>query len=153
MECIYEELRRSSCIADVEESLFQEQGGICAYTGHRLRLEKGNANNPRDVDFHIEHIIPQKYCKQQYGNYGKDADYQNMLACWPRPNCSFEPSYGAKRKDKWPSPAQQNMFVSPLSLNCTSRFVFKRKGEIEQALEREIRKLNTIMQSRRGGQV
>ena len=135
MECTYEELRRSRCIDDVEESLFQEQGGICAYTGHRLQYEKGNPT------FHVEHIVPQTHC-----NYGGDADCQNMLACWPRPNCGFEPSYGAKRKDNWPSPAQQNMFVSPLSSSCTSRFVFNWKGEMKPALSTDIEANATITQ-------
>jgi len=134
-ECTYEEMRKSACLGDVEDSLFAEQGGICAYTGHRLRLQKGDlaTTTVRDIDFHVEHLMPQKYCKEEYGNPGRDADYQNMVACWPRPNCGFEPAYGARRKGEWPSPDEQGEFVSPLSPNASARFIYKINGRIEAA--------------------
>ncbi|MGE0126518.1 MAG: hypothetical protein AB7U82_00315 [Blastocatellales bacterium] len=133
MECDYEQMRRSPEVLEaVEDGLFAEQGGICAYTGHRigLRAASGGDAIERAVDFHIEHMTPQKYCKPKHGNYGKDADYENLAACWPRPNCGFEPAYGAKKKGNWPAPENQSRFVSPLLANCSARFGFNRRGEI-----------------------
>ncbi len=127
MDCTYEEMRRDTCIVDVEGSLFAEQGGICAYTGHRLRLQKANpeTNATRTVGFHIEHLRPQEHC-----DYGQDAEYNNMVACWPRPNCGFEPDYGARKKDDWPSPHEEELFLSPLREDCSNRFTFNHRGEI-----------------------
>jgi uncharacterized protein (TIGR02646 family) len=161
MDCTYEEMRRDPCAVDVEDGLFAEQGGICAYTGHRLRLQKEDpsTNTVRDVDFHIEHLIPQKYCNQPNGNYGKDADYLNMVACWPRPNCGFEPSYGARIKNNWPSPQEQGLFISPLHSSCSARFKFNNRGEIscaingDQSAEETIKRLrlndDTLVELRR----
>src|SRR5262249_8691972 len=125
MECNYEEVRRAPKVLEaVEDNLFAEQGGICAYTGHRIGLKVNNTANgtQRDVNFHIEHLIPQRYCNQEHGNYGKDAAYDNLVACWPRANCGFEPAYGARKKGSWPSQEDQFQFVSPLLANCSARF-------------------------------
>jgi uncharacterized protein (TIGR02646 family) len=119
MVCNYEELRRHpAVIAAVADSLLAEQGSICAYTG--VRIAAGSS--------HIEHLKPQKYCA-----YGEDADYKNLVACWPEPNCAFEPEYGARKKGSWPSPDETALFVSPLSPRCDERFVFNRHGEINPA--------------------
>lgn len=128
MECTYDELRRDECLADVEDNLFAEQGGICAYTGIRLGLQPANSSfqRPRDVGFHIEHLTPQQHCE-----YGGDADYANMIACWPRPNIRIEPEYGARKKGNWPPPAEAESFVSPLRKDCSSRFEFNHRGEIK----------------------
>lgn len=136
MECDYEQMRRLPEVLEaVEDGLFAEQGGICAYTGHRIGLTAMSAGNAieRAVDFHIEHLTPQKYCKPEHGNYGKDADYDNLVACWPRPNCGFEPAYGAKKKGSWPAPDKQSQFVAPLLANCSARFRFNHRGEISAA--------------------
>ncbi|MCC6552754.1 MAG: TIGR02646 family protein [Polyangiaceae bacterium] len=128
MECTYDEMRRDRpALEAVEDGLFQEQGGLCAYTGLQIRLETGA---PRKVDFHLEHVIPQEHC-----TYGQDADYNNLVACWPRPNCGFEPSFGARKKGSWPSPTEQHLFVSPLDSSCAARFAFNRRGEISPAHE------------------
>lgn len=140
MECSYEELRRDGeALEAVEDSLFHEQGGLCAYTGQSIRLETGP---PRKASFHIEHLIPQAHCV-----YGQDADYKNLVACWPWPNCGFEPKYGAIKKGSWPSAEEGHLFVSPLNGSCTARFKFNRRGEIspqipdDKAAEETIRKL------------
>lgn len=128
MDCTYQEMRRESSVLEaVEDGLFHEQGEICAYTGHRIRLMPGAADvsDQRIVDFHIEHLTPQAHC-----TYGQDADYTNMVACWPRPNCGFEPAYGARKKGAWPSLSEQAQFVSPLHPDCTARFAFGRRGEM-----------------------
>jgi uncharacterized protein (TIGR02646 family) len=136
ISCDYESMRRSpDVLKAVENSLLAEQGSICAYTGHRISITFENATTraARNVDFHIEHLMPQDYCKEEFGNYGMDADYQNLVACWPRPNCGFEPAYGAKKKDNWPSPQEQSQFVSPLRPDCSVRFRFNHHGEVEAA--------------------
>jgi hypothetical protein len=56
-----------------------------------------------------------------------------MVACWPRPNCGFEPAYGARKKGDWPSPLEATLFVSPLRLDCSPRFVFNHRGLIASA--------------------
>lgn len=118
-ECSYDELRRSHDVfSDVKQALLREQGGLCAYTGRPI------ATRP-DGDFHVEHLRAQDHC-----DYGEDADYRNLVACWPRPNFGFEPRYGARRKGNWPEPADQGSFLSPLRPDCTARFRFNHRGEI-----------------------
>ncbi len=125
----------------VEDGLLAEQGGICAYTGHQISIVPADPQSgaDRDVNFHIEHLTPQTFCE-----YGQDADYQNLVACWPRPNCGFEPEYGARRKDKWPSPPERELFVSPLRLDCSSRFKFNHRGEIATAQTDDVPAETTI---------
>jgi uncharacterized protein (TIGR02646 family) len=107
-----------------------EQGSLCAYTGQRIDLKssKPAAASFREVDFHIEHLTP-----QAHGSQGQDTDYANLVACWPRPNCGFEPAYGARKKGDWPAPSEQSLFVSPLRADCSERFAFNRRGEIKPA--------------------
>lgn len=129
MECTYEELRRHpEALEAVEDSLLAEQGGLCAYTGQRIGIETPEAAGPRAVDFHLEHLTPQAHDAP-----GQGTDYANLVACWPRPNCGFEPSYGARKKGDWPSTAEQSLFVSPLRDDCSKRFAFNRRGEIRPA--------------------
>ncbi len=126
-ECSYDEMRRDPhVLEDVENGLFHEQGGLCAYTGIKILLSRDNQTSR--AGFHIEHIRPQKHC-----NYGEDTEYTNLAACWPKPNCGFEPPFGAKKKDEWPSLQDESSFVSPLRHDCSERFVFTRKGEIAPA--------------------
>lgn len=130
MECNYDEMRRNlAVLRDVENGLHTEQGGICAYTGHTISIERRRGIE-REIKFHIEHLCPQDFCKEQYGTYGKDADYRNLVACWPWPNCGFDPEYGAVAKKNWPTLENTAAFVSPLRADCSSRFRFDHKGEI-----------------------
>lgn len=141
-ECDYESLRKApDVLKEVEDGLFAEQGGICAYTGHQIYLTHVDPHHGtnRDVKFHIEHLTPQRYCA-----YGQDADYMNLVACWPRPNCGFEPAYGAKKKDDWPTPAEQGLFISPLRPDCPSRFKYSHRGEITAAQNNDVPAKTTI---------
>lgn len=147
MECTYGEMRSMSGVLEaIEDNLFAEQGGICAYTGHRIRLMTTVSPNGinRTVEFHIEHVVPQIYCRAEYGSYGRDADYGNLVACWPRPNCGFEPAYGARKKGSWPSPEEQAQFVSPLRLDCSVRFRFDHRGAINATQEDDAAANETI---------
>ena len=130
MECTYQEMRRHQGVLEaVEAALVAEQGGLCAYTGQRIAIvPPDSATGDPLSDFHIEHLTPQAHCA-----YGQDADYSNIVACWPRPNCGFEPAYGARKKGSWPSTAEQSLFVSPLRADCSERFAFNRRGEIKPA--------------------
>lgn len=142
MECNYDEMRRASAVLEaVEDNLFAEQGGICAYTGHRIGLmtAKPAKGTQRNVGFHIEHLTPQIYCA-----YGQDTDYSNLVACWPQPNCGFEPDYGARKKGRWPSATELSKFVSPLREDCSARFKFDRRGEIAAAHASDVAANETI---------
>jgi uncharacterized protein (TIGR02646 family) len=142
MECTYAELRREPNVLEaIENGLFGEQGSICAYTGHRIELTPADSagDSHRAVDFHIEHLTPQAHCR-----YGKDTDYANLVACWPRPNCGFEPAYGARKKGSWPSSSEQAYFVSPLLPDCSARFAFNWRGEIRSAREDDAAACETI---------
>jgi uncharacterized protein (TIGR02646 family) len=146
MQCTYEELRKDpAALEAVEDGLFEEQGGICAYTGLRIRLKKSNrlSGGEREVDFHLEHLLAQAHCRTE-ATYGQDAAYENLVACWPRPNCGFEPAYGARKKGQWPSPAELHRFVSPLDKTCTKRFRFNQRGEISAARDDDTAAKETI---------
>lgn len=143
MECTYEEMRRTPGVLNaVEDGLFAEQGGLCAYTGHRIARMPAESvmGVQRAVDFHIEHLKPQAHCA-----YGEDAEYANLVACWPRPDCGFEPAYGARKKGAWPSVAEQAQFVSPLRADCSARFTFSWRGEISAAMSNDTAADDTIL--------
>jgi uncharacterized protein (TIGR02646 family) len=129
-DCTYAELRRcANVVADVEAGLLAEQGGLCAYTGRRVATGS----------FHLEHLLPQQHC-----SYGEDAEYGNIVACWPEPNCGYEPRYGARRKANWPSRPELGQFVSPLRPDCSARFAFDQLGEIAAADEQDAPAKETI---------
>ena len=100
----------------IREALISDQRGLCAYTG--IPIDGSHS--------HIEHLIPQKHCAKGV----EDVAYSNMVACYPEPGHAYVP-FGAVRKDKWPSPAEQHLFVSPRSVGCEARFLFNLKGEID----------------------
>ena len=131
----YDALRRSPPVIDaVNHRLFDEQGGICAYTGIRLAfLDDG------EPLFHIEHLKAQDHCAR-----GEDTEYGNLVACWPEPNRKIGAEYGAVKKDKWPFPVDAAKFVSPLLANCSARFVYRKTGEIEAALASDTAAAETI---------
>jgi uncharacterized protein (TIGR02646 family) len=111
------DLMRSShnVINAVTNSLLEEQGWLCAYTG--LRIESDSC--------HIEHIRAQTHCKPS-----ETVAYNNMLACFPAPNPPFKTPYGAEKKESWPPPHEQHLFVSPLDQSCETRFLFNLNGKI-----------------------
>lgn len=98
----------------VKRALLEEQGWLCAYTGHCLREETA----------HVEHLLPQAHC-----TVAESVTYTNLAACFPGPNTPA-PGYGATRKADWPSKEEQAQFVSPLSEGCETRFRFRASGEM-----------------------
>lgn len=122
----YAALKSSPVIRDVRRALYEEQGGICAYTGIALRPDDGEERS----GFHVEHLVAQQHCVHEPG---LDTDYSNLVACWPGPNHPATVPYGAHKKGNWPSPEETGDFVSPLRQDCTSRFQFNRRGVISAA--------------------
>lgn len=102
---------------EIRSALIVEQRGLCAYTGRRID----------GATCHIEHLRPQCHCGP-----GEDVDYRNLVAGVPAPNTP-RLSYGAHKKDNWPSVGEEYLFVSPLSGGCGGRFAFDLKGEISPA--------------------
>ncbi len=124
----YDAFRRDAAArAAVEDSLFREQGGLCAYTEMRIKLE----TEPRDVGFHIEHVKAQAICRDE--GQGEDVDYQNMVAAYPAPNQKAKCSFGAIAKGDWPSADTQADFVSPLGVNCEDRISFDHRGGLAKS--------------------
>lgn len=114
----YAALRQAPAVVDrLVDSLLAEQGGLCAYTGRRIGHDSA----------HVEHVVAQAHCAR-----GQDVAYDNMVACWPKPN-SQRGQYGAHPKEDWPAPGQEAQFVSPLSNGCEARFIFNQRGEIKPA--------------------
>ena len=133
----YDAMRRTPHVVEaVEQALFEEQGGICAYTGIKLSFSDRERKCPR---FHIEHLNAQVHCRP-----GEDTEYRNLVACWPEPNCPAAVEYGAMWKDAWPSPEQAADFVSPHLANCSARFDYRRTGEIKAALTTDTAAVETI---------
>ena len=141
VECDYDALRSSAeVLAAVENQLYEEQGGLCAYTGIKLVLTTADPSTgtERHVGFHLEHLKAQKHCKEgPTALYGQDADYENLVACWPPPNRKSQEQYGAHPKGDWPDPDpdldQVRLFVSPLARGCEARFKYDHRGEVTAA--------------------
>jgi uncharacterized protein (TIGR02646 family) len=122
---------------DLKNVLLREQGWICAYTGHGIDFEGS----------HIEHLKPQHYCKN-----GEDVDYYNLVACYPgidETTATTKPcTYGAIAKGNWPSPEEEDKFVSPLDKSCETRFYYLYSGKVkarndsDKAAKETIDKLN-----------
>lgn len=117
LEYNYNALRASrSTLTAVNQSLFEEQGGLCAYTELRIHY-RGSA----DITFHIEHLNPQENCEP---GSGEDTEYTNLVAAWPKPNTGRSP-FGAHAKDNW-----TEAFLSPLNAASEKLIRFNHKGEL-----------------------
>jgi len=113
----YDLMRKDHNVVEaVTRSLLEEQGWLCAYTGLSIDEQK----------CHLEHIKPQKHCTA-----GEKVLYSNIVACYPEPNTPYKLPYGAHKKDDWPAPNEQHLFVSPLDPSCESRFIFNLRGQIK----------------------
>jgi uncharacterized protein (TIGR02646 family) len=126
----YDLLRKDKDATDaVHISLITEQGWICAYTGVRIEADSS----------HIEHVKPQAHCEAI-----ETVTYTNIVACYPAPNQSCKTPYGAEQKGKWPAPAEEYLFVSPLDSSCESRFSFNLRGEIKSKQQDDLAAITTI---------
>ncbi len=98
----------------VKESLIQEQGGLCCYTGRAITFRNS----------HIEHLKPQASCVNH-----EDTNYTNLLAAYPAPTAP-QCAYGAHAKADW---YDEYLFVHPLRSDCEHRFRYKSNGKIAPA--------------------
>lgn len=96
----------------VKQSLIEEQGGLCCYTG--LRITKTTS--------HIEHLKPQEKCENH-----EDTEYANLLAAYPSPNPKQECTFGAVHKKNWYAP---DLFIDPLRADCEIRLRYRDSGEV-----------------------
>lgn len=116
---IYKELRGAE-----KESLFDaliaEQGSICGYTMKRIDRDRA----------HIEHIKPQSLCRAEC--QGKDLEYTNLIACYPRDGMKTRYRYGAQNKDDWWENDGKD-FVSPLYHDCENHFHFDLNGNVSSS--------------------
>lgn len=96
----------------VKDSLIQEQGGICCYTGRTITPETS----------HIEHLKPQARCVGH-----EDTKYSNMLAAYPAANVPGQCPYGAHAKKDW---YDDHLFVHPLRRDCEARLRYRTDGKI-----------------------
>ena len=106
----------------VKQSLLDEQGGLCCYTG--IRIDEDNS--------HIEHLKPQSQCVDH-----EDVDYANLLAAYPSNECPF----GARAKGEW---YDAQLLISPLDKRCESCFRFDLSGGIKPANENDPAVIETI---------
>ncbi len=104
--------------ASVAEALLREQGWLCAYT--LMRLDTVDA-------CHIEHVEPQGMAP------GKDLDYANMAACFPRNGGDVTHGYGAPVKGGGAIKLNVD-FVSPHTKGCEARFLFDAQGGVRAPL-------------------
>lgn len=96
----------------LKETLFAEQGGICAYTGRTID----------ESSSHVEHLKPQNQCEEW-----EDVEYRNVVACFPADGGDTSHGYGAPVKGGW---WDEGLFVSPLSDDCERRFRFVWSGHV-----------------------
>lgn len=106
----------------LKKMFLREQGFLCAYTGQEIDFD----------NCHIEHIKPQKVCIRERGKNKEpreDVDCKNMIACFPSGSKTKSCKYGAilNHGDTWHS----GSFVSPLDLDCESKFTFLITGKVE----------------------
>ena len=94
-------------------------------------------------------LKPQTICKSDDKARGlarqpllrEDIDWNNLVACFPKPNMLASPEYGAVKKDKW---WHAEDFVSPLQTDCEGRFRFTPDGKISPTKITDVPALTTI---------
>lgn len=123
------DLLDSDLRATIKRGLLDEQGRIDAYTEQRIREDSS----------HIEHLKAQAHCTGT-----EEVRYTNMVACYPAPNSVTDESYGAIAKGAWPAPAEDYLFVSPLTNGCERRFNYREDGLVEPASTNDLAAQTTI---------
>lgn len=111
--------------------LLVEQGFICGYTMKRVNLYIS----------HLEHIKPQHICLKE--GQGKDLDYYNLIACFPKDGMKTANRYGAQAKDKWWENNGAD-FLSPISNACELKVTFNMNGEISSTMHNDLKTQTTI---------
>lgn len=125
---IIENGEKKSLYVKVKESLLDEQGYLCCYTGKRINLDTS----------HIEHLKPQTKSKQNRAE-GKedyeDVKYKNLLAAFPKKLMETDPQTGQKKHIKCEFGAERRndkeLPITPLDEKCEQWFLFTPFGEIK----------------------
>lgn len=123
INCTYDDMPGEVKIL-VKQSLLEEQGYLCCYTGIRIS----------DKRSHVEHFKPQSESRAARVAGEKDYDdveYANLLAAYPG---VYQPQapYGAHAKADW---YDSDLLLNPLDENCERRFQFTQFGKIKPASE------------------
>ena len=108
----YRDLSGTAAHAELKSRLLQEQGWLCAYTGRSID----------DGSSHVEHLKPQSECEEW-----EDVEYRNVVACFPADGGDITYGYGAPIKASW---WNEDLFVSPLSVECERSFRFVWSGHV-----------------------
>jgi uncharacterized protein (TIGR02646 family) len=111
----------------VINALKEEQGYICCYCERRIETN----------DFHVEHLKPQGenlFPENQL-------DYDNLLCSCQRDVQRGEPLHCGNSKGSW---HDEELLVSPLSLDCEAQFKYTFDGYIEPAIDNDIAASTTI---------
>ncbi len=98
----------------VKSALMREQGYICCYCERRLL----------DDDSHIEHFKPQS------DSLVDPLDFSNMLCSCQDKIKRGVPRHCGNLKGGW---FDEQMLVSPLTIDCAARFAFMGDGKIQAA--------------------
>jgi uncharacterized protein (TIGR02646 family) len=96
---------------DVKESLLVEQGYICCYCESKISKENS----------HIEHIKPKD--KNKFPEL--QLDYDNMLCSCQKQLSKGEPRHCGNSK------ANDIIIITPLDIDCESKFKYNENGTIE----------------------
>lgn len=96
------------------ESLKREQGYICCYC--EVKLTKN--------DYHPEHFKPKN--KNKYPEL--QLEYKNLLCSCQLELETGEPRHCGNSKGSW---YDENLLVSPLDIDCESKFTYTEDGYIE----------------------
>ena len=115
----------------VYEALKNEQGFICCYCEREL------ANN----NYHIEHLIPQEK------EIVDPLEFSNMLCSCQRRLKKGDERHCGNSKDCW---FERTNFISPLNIDCETKFKYTFDGHIEPNDENDIAAVTTIKKLRLG---
>jgi len=98
---------------DLEESIYDEQGGVCCYCGRRIvRLPK---------NYHVEHYLDQSK------NTNLDLNYCNLFLSCQRDLQKGDPLVCGRKKDDWEI---TDKALKPSILGCENRFEYFVDGSV-----------------------
>lgn len=109
----------------VLNALMNEQGGICCY------CEREWIN----TDYHIEHLRPQHLSSVD------PLDFSNMICSCQKNLQKGEPLHCGNSKGEW---FDDELFITPLHINCDKRFKFTFDGYIDALNEDDLAAIETI---------
>jgi uncharacterized protein (TIGR02646 family) len=114
----------------IRDSLFAEQRGLCVYCGRQIDLTYSGRT------YHIEHFRPQTtYSDLQL-------EYNNLfLSCGQKDGNGNPSPICGNRKDSW---FDEDAHIEPTYAGCTSRFFFKRNGEVVPAADGDVSAITMI---------